>query len=197
MTIYVYFNHGYAIVEDSFTGGDRFQRFSDGIKASKEPAYLWVRAGGISDLPDIPPWPVGDALVVVVNGAHVNDWWEAISDDDTNELDILLGYPDVGSEVLERDWTQSVTTGPDGLGMIALPPDDYLLCEATNGRIVAGCSYENLVGSRHYIFGITFTEGGPGHIGMREPSEEEVESFLAREEVKRLLAIYLDELSDG
>ena len=200
MAIYVYFTHGYAIVEDSFNGGERFQRFSDEGKASNEPAYLWVSATAYSDLVyeddfayDLTS-PVWDALVAVIDGAHVNDWWEAISDDGTNELDLFRGLY-VGSEVLEHDWVNVVTTGPDGLGVISLPPGDYLLCEATGANIVGGCLYGDLVGGHHHVFGIAFTENSPGDIAMS--SGAEVESFLAKEEVKRLLAIYQDETSDG
>ena len=191
MTIYVYFAHGYAIVEDSFNASDRFQRFSDGIEASDEPAYLWVNA--TTDGGD----PVWDAQVAVVNGAHVNDWWEAISDDDANadgELDMSRG-PYVASEVLDHDRVHVVATGPDGLGIISLPPGDYLLCEITGMWIAAGCLYEDLVDGRDHVFEIGFAEGGPHHVDMF--SEAEVESFLAKEEVKRLLAIYQDETSDG
>ena len=189
-SIQIYFNHGYAIVEPWRVGGDRFQRFSDGVESSDEPAYLWVNAGEISDIAydgDLSGWPVWDARVAVVDGAHVRDWWEAISDDGASELD-MSRYPYIGSEVLEHDWVRVVATGPDGLGLISLPPGDYLLCEVTGVRILAGCLYEDLVGGRHHVFGLLFTESAPGDIGMS--SGTEVESFLAREEVKRLLAIY-------
>ena len=200
-SIQIYFTHGYAIVEPWRVDGDRFRRFSDGVEASDEPAYLWVNAtayGGDvvyrDELPP-PPSPVWDARVAVVDGAHVSDWWEAISDDNANELDMLFGQLDVGSEVLEHDLVHVVTTGPDGLGIISLPPGDYLLCETTGVGIVAGCLYEDLVGGRDHVFEIGFAEGGPHHVDMF--SEAEVESFLTKEEVKRLLAIYQDETSDG
>ena len=176
ITIQIYFTHGYAIVEPWRVDGDRFQRFSDGVEASDELTHVWVSAGGFSDLLDIPSWPVGGALVVVVDGAHVSDWWEAISDEGTNELDMFRG-PYVGSEVFEHDWVQLAVTGPDGLGMIALPPGDYLLCENTGVRIAGGCLYEDLIGDRHYEFAIIFSESYPGNIGMDELSEEEVELF--------------------
>ena len=201
MTIYVYFAHGYAIVEDSFNASDRFQRFSDGVEASDEPAYLWVNAtadgGDVAykdELPP-PPSPVWDARAAVIDSAHINDWWESISNDDANELDMLFGQLYVGSEVLEHDPVHVVTTGPDGLGIISLPPGDYLLCETTGVSIVAGCLYEDLVGGRDHVFEIGFAEGGPNHVNMS--SEAEVENFLTKEEVKRLLAIYQDETSDG
>ena len=199
ITIQIYFTHGYAIVEPWRVDGDRFQRFSDGVEASDEPAYLWVSATSYGDLVydddfayDLTS-PVWDARVAVVDSAHVNDWWEAISGEGTNELDMFRN-PVVASEMLEKDWVRVVATGPDGLGIISLPPGDYLLCENTGVRIVAGCRYEDLVGGRHHVFGIAFTEGGPGDIGMS--SGEEVENFLAKEDVKRLLAIYQDETSD-
>ena len=190
-TIQIYFTHGYAIVEAWQVDGDRFQRFSDGVEASDEPAYLWVNA--ITDGGD----PVWDARVAVVDGAHVNDWWGAISDDDANangELDMSRG-PNVASEVLDHDRVHVVATGPDGLGIISLPPGDYLLCEITEMWIAAGCLYGDLVGGRHHVFKINFIDGiHPGRI--YKPSEA-VDSFLAKEEVKRLLAIYQDETSDG
>lgn len=142
MTIYVYFIHGYAIVEDSFNGGDRFRRFSDGVEVSDESAYLWVNAtafGGdvvYRDELQPPPSPVWDARAAVVDGAHVSDWWEAISDDGANELDMLFGQLDVGSEVLEHDLVHVVTTGPDGLGIISLPPGEYLLQASQNCRFM-------------------------------------------------------------
>ena len=203
MTIYVYFAHGYAIVEDSFKGGDRFRRFSDGVEASDEPAYLWVNAtadgGDVAYKDELPPplSPVWDARAAVVDSAHVNDWWEAISNDDANAngaLNMSLG-PNVASEVLDHDRVHVVATGPDGLGIISLPPGDYLLCEITGMWIAAGCLYEDLVGGRDHVFEIHFSEGGPAGIAMS--SEAEVESFLTKEEVKRLLAIYQDETSDG
>ena len=198
-SIQIYFSHGYAIVEPWRVGGDRFQRFSDGVESSDEPVYVWVSAIAYGhdvfydgDLPSVSSSPVWDARVAVVDGAHVSDWWEAISDNGASELD-MLRRPYVGSEVLEHDWVRVVATGPDGLGLISLPPGDYLLCEVTEVRIFAGCLYEDLVGGSHHAFNINFEEGSPQGLRL----EEEVESFLAREEVKRLLAIYLDELSDG
>ena len=200
VNIQIYFTHGYAIVEAGPVDGDRFQRFSDGVKTSDEPAYLWVSATAYGDLVyegdfayDL-AGPVWDARVAIVDGAHVDDWWETISDDGANELDMSRG-PYIGSEVLEHDWISAVATGPDGLGIIALPPGDYLLCETTGTSIVAGCLYEDLVGGRHHVFGIAFTEGAPGDIAMS--SGAEAENFLAKEEVKRLLSIYQEETSDG
>ena len=202
-TIQIYFTHGYAIVEAWQVDGDRFQRFSDGVEASDEPAYLWVNAtadgGDVVYRDELPPplSPVWDARVAVVDGAHVNDWWGAISDDDANAngaLNMSRG-PNVASEVLDHDRVHVVATGPDGLGIISLPPGDYLLCEITGMWIAAGCLYEDLVGGRDHVFEIHFSEGGPAGIAMS--SEAEVESFLTKEEVKRLLAIYQDETSNG
>ena len=199
-SIQIYFTHGYAIVEPWRVDGDRFRRFSDGVEVSDEPAYLWVNAtafgGDVVYRDELPPplSPVWDAQAAVVDGAHVSDWWEEISDDGANELDMSRS-PYVSPDVLGHDWVSVVDTGPDGLGIIALPPGDYLLCETTGVGIVAGCLYEDLVGGQQHVFQINFYEGHPGH--MRRYSEEEVESFLAKEDVERLLAIYLDEISDG
>ena len=131
--------------------------------------------------------------MAVVESAHVNDWWEEISEDGANELDMSRS-PYVGSDVLRHEWVSVVATGPDGLDMITLPPGDYLLCEVTGVIISAGCLYEDLKGGRHHVFKINFYEGHPGH--MRRYSEEEVERFLAKEDVERLLAIFSNNPSD-
>lgn len=183
-TVYIYFTHGHAVIE--IGSSDRYQRFLDGVDASDEPAVVWVTARRSSE-------PIWDARVAVVESAHVNDWWEEISEDGANELDMSRS-PYVGSDVLRHEWVSVVATGPDGLDMITLPPGDYLLCEVTGVIISAGCLYEDLKGGRHHVFKINFYEGHPGH--MRRYSEEEVERFLAKEDVERLLAIFSNNPSD-
>ena len=178
MTIYVYFTHGYAIVEEGPDGSDRYQRFSEGVKTSDDPVTVWILAGIHDDI-----WsedgessqPFENAHVTIVKDAHVNAWWEAISNDGANDLDMeRLNMVRGMREVLAHDWVHMMTTGQDGLGEIELLPGNYLFCES-----ISGCLYENIANTRIHVLGINFFDGGnAGTIGKM--SEDEVRGFIKK-----------------
>lgn len=175
VTIYVYFIHGYAIVEEGPNGSDRYQRFLDGTELSSEPVTVQMIAFSHDDIMTgnedgemyLETDSVENVLFMIVNEAHVDSWWEINSNDGANELDVERFR--ISNEVFEHDWVRVITTGPDGLAETRFSPGNYLICE-----YVSGCIYEEIIGGRTYELGVAFWDGGnAGEMDMGMLAEEE------------------------
>lgn len=168
-TIQIYFAYGHATVKLRQADGDRYQQLIDGSEISEEPATVSIIAAMHDDIG--PSLPGENVQVAIVDSAHVNTWWRAISDDGSHELDMeRLGRAGGLHEVLSHDWIRVITTSPDGLAETTLPPSDYLFCEVTWG-ITAGCIYEIITSKRDHFIGIDFFEGGNTGSIQKLPSE--------------------------
>lgn len=182
-TVYIYFTHGYAILEVG--SSDRYQRFSNGTASSAAPVTITFEATlfddtiGISDdlleyiLEDVsddisehPDYddmirsvarPIDDLAVIVIDSAYINTWWEVVSGNGVNELEARRLRAD--SEMLEHDWVHVVTTDPGGLAETVLPPGDYLICSVTYWDGDLDCVYENLASGNHKFY-VEFWNGG-------------------------------------
>lgn len=191
MTVYAYFNHGYAIVEEGPNGDERYQRFLDS-EVLKEPALVSIVSFVFDDI--APTRPGKGTKVAIIDDAHVSAWWEAVS----NEGDSGFGMTRLiyfSSEVLEHDWVRVVTTGPDGLAEIDLPPGDYLVCQVANTTDVAhayigDCSYGTLLSAQNNIFKVS-SSAGVSSVRIQKMSGEEGERAITR--VKSLHSVQLSE----
>ena len=170
ITVYIYFTHGHAVIEEG--SSDRYQRFLDGANWTGSPATVTFEATLHDDIG--PSRPFDDVDVIIVDDAHVNAWWAAVSDNGANGLDAHRLRVD--PKALAHDWVHVVTTGPDGLAETALPSGDYLICVWSG---LVRCIYHNLTSGDHKF--LANFGGGGNLLGIikrveRKPTEPDCDS---------------------
>ena len=182
-TVYIHLSHGHAILE--VESSDRYQRFLNGTASSTAPATIMFEAtsfddtidisdsllehileDGLDDISEHPDYedmiqsyaqPIDGLDVIVVDNAYVNAWWEVVSDNGVNELEVRRLRVD--SEVLEHDWVHVMSTDQDGLAETMLSPGDYLICSVTYWDGGLDCVHENLASGNHKFY-VEFWNGG-------------------------------------
>ena len=159
ITVYIYWAHGHAVIETG--NSDRYEWFLDGTRSTRTPATVTFEAILGDDIE--PDQPYDNVVMIVVDDAHVNAWWAAVSNNGANKLESDILW--VGSEALAYDWVHMITTGSDGTAQTAVPPGDYLICSTTThsgGRL--RCLYEYLVSGDHQFEAYFWAGGNAGNI---------------------------------
>lgn len=176
---YIYFSDGRAYIDRD---KERYQRFSDKTLTSKNDSYSIAKVAFVSAAySDIgPPVFRRNALVAIIKDEDIGDWWQLISDNrlyDSNEVPFLNKYEAIqfDSRVLNNMPIHIANTGYNAITRIELEPDDYLLCEVTQG-LITNCIYEYIVSTQTYEYEISYL--GEGGYYMERQSEGYVERLL-------------------
>lgn len=167
-TVFIYFSNGRAFV--GHDGRDRYLRSLDGTSASDEaPEATTTVTFVMGDYPVLS----SNELVAVVKDADIGNWWETISKNGENSLNIdpdAYGYGITLNSDLNSLPARIVSSGDDGTAEIDLKPADYLFCYITTTTVL-DCDHAYIEVSQHHTFIIATI--GTGDISITKLSESD------------------------
>ena len=180
LTVYIYFSHGRAYIENEQHGSERYHRFphkdQNSSSTSSEPATVTFvsTAHTGTDVPPFIDFLAPGASLAVIDDSEIGAWWTAVSDSVTavgDAPDPLGGYPlavssgweygwgipygmEVRERVLQSVPVRIIDIGWPGIIEMDMAPGDYLLCHVTY-EFISDCNYDNLAAVKDYIYRVT------------------------------------------